>query len=340
MRLLFIRFYQYTGFHGLLVMILGSAGFVLILVSLRLKGRVDASVGSIVPIAFGILIGAIAMVNVVVATRNYRRSSATFGYDEILPLLERSEREYCLVLRPFGRDGEVILPVDIPARKAVPNAGLSEDNPTTRTEHARGTTVRTAPIPNRDAKTFFTPNTTMEQVVVTAARAALGLETYGLVNQKVLFAPPGLTYMRASDDDWKCVAQRLIRRAHSIVLILPPGRETGAGFTWEVEQIVHYGKASRVVIVLPPCDQDVRARPEALLAANLLLLLLERSGTRADLGRSEAGDDDHALPANTLVVRYTQKSGPRSWNALPAGPSEKARGKKRQKPVVGHSIYL
>jgi hypothetical protein len=210
-------------------------------------------------------------------------------------------------MRPFGRDGEIIVP------KAASNGHVGAG--------------------------LLTYNMTIEQVLAKAARAALGVETYGIVDQGVSFAPPGLTFMRASNDDWQLVAHRLIRRAHSIMLILPPGREIGEGFAWEIEQIVRYRMQSRVVLVLPPDDPDSPAHQEALIQAGVVLALLEGSGTRANLSRTATHEYQPALPANALIAKCsTEKSDTRTWVTLPGEPQPRMRRKKKM--VVTDSTYL
>lgn len=70
-------------------------------------------------------------------------------------------------------------------------------------------------------------------------------------------APPGPVFVSAADDEWQEAVSTLIRRAHSIVLLLPPGQEIRESFRWEIDQLTQRGLQSRVTIVLPP-DQLYR----------------------------------------------------------------------------------
>jgi hypothetical protein len=241
----------------------------------------------------------------IVARRKYRLSTATESYERILIPLVRSSQRYCLLLRRFGRDAQTILP------KANGKGRVG-------------------------GGTVFTKNTTMEQVVGAAASAA-GMETFGIVDQNTRYAPPGVTFMRASNDEWQMVAQRLIKRAHSIVLAFAPGQvigEGGDGFAWEIEQIVACGAQSRVIIVLPPYDQNPRAHAGTVHQACIVLALLSGSGRLADLDDFKVREYELILPDATQVVRYKDNAGPSTWGLTENAPQ----GKK--KAVVADSTYL
>jgi hypothetical protein len=100
----------------------------------------------------------------------------------IAPLVA-SARTFCLVLRPFGGDGEIVLPHRM--------YGAS----------------------------------TIEQVIARSARKVARLATYAVVDQTRRLGPPGPVFVRAAGDEWREALSTLIRRAHSIVLLLPPGQE-------------------------------------------------------------------------------------------------------------------
>lgn len=252
-------------------------------------------------------ISAIAMT--IVAATKYTRSSSAISYEKVLLPLVQSDREYCLVLRPFGRDGQIIAP------KAMHK--------------------------NRVGGSGFTRNMTLEQIVAASARSALGLETYGIVDQKTLVVPPGPTFMRVPDEERQTVVQRLIRRAHSIVLILPPDRDMGNGFAWEVEQIVRSGVQSRVIVVLPPYDQDVYPHQAALRWACVLLILLHGSGRQAELDHFTAHEYELRLGATTQVVKYRERHGTNWWVPVPeANPRQSPVLRRRIKTVVADVTYL
>jgi hypothetical protein len=228
-------------------------------------------------------------VTIALAARRYLRPSSVPWHTEIVGPLVESDQEYALVLRPFGRDGRIIVP---------------------KTFDFRGTTHVNRPI-------GFTYNTTLEQVVAEAVGSALNLETYSLIDQRVKFSPPGPTFMRATDDDWRLPMRRLIGRAHSIILVLPAHRDIGSSFEWEVQQIASCQMRSRVVMVLPPDDQGAEAHRRAVQHASLLVRTLD--GLR-DVGEAtvmSGHEPSGSIPAGTLVVRVTE-AGIRTWPSVGA----------------------
>lgn len=318
MRALFLRFYKFTGRVGLTMVIGGILLTPIAVIALLEGGSLDSS------LAFGakaLFFAIVAAAGAIVAARNYQRSSRTLSHEDVLLPLMQSEREYCLVLRPFGQDGQVIIPqADRNGR-----VGLRFIN--------------------------FTKNMTMEQLVAKAARNSLGIETYGIVDQSVSFAPPGVSFIRVSNGEWKTVAQELIRRAHTIVLILHPDQEIRQGFSWEIEQIVRFGIQSRVIIALPPCDDDVYGHQKTLVQACVILALLDGSGQQAELNHFNLYEYQLLLSPTTLLARYRERGGPDAWQALPedaSGPEVERRGwrketrkkKNKRKKVVGDVTYL
>jgi hypothetical protein len=137
--------------------------------------------------------------------------------------------------------------------------------------------------------------------VAQATREALDLDAYGIVDQSASFAPPGVSFMRAPNDDWKMVAQRMIRRAHSIVLILPAGQDMRDGFAWEIQQIVRYRRQSRVVVVLPPFEGDPRGYANAMKQVRVLRTMLgAHAGSAVDTAE---------FPTRALVMKCTERGG-------------------------------
>jgi hypothetical protein len=318
MRALFLRFYKFTGKSGLVMVIGGILLAPLIIFVLFFDGgslsSSDLFVGKAIVLAIVSIAGAI------IAATSYERSSRTISHEDILFPLVQSECEYCLVLRPFGRDGQVIIP---------------------QADHKGRVGMRL---------TGFTKNVTMEQLVATAARNSLGIETYGIVDQNVLFAPPGVTFIRASNDKWQTVVQCLIRRAHTIVLILHPDQQIRKGFAWEIEQIVRYGMQSRVIIALPPTDDDVYGHQDALAQACVILALLDDSGQQADLNQFKVYEYQLLLNPTTLLARHQERGG-LDWSHArvendsgeeisPHGRPKKYRKKKGKKMVVADGTYL
>lgn len=293
MKALFVRLRQFTRVRGLIVLFAGlTAGLTL----LAMGGLEKLSgAGGVLGMALS------ALVMIVVGAAQYPRSAGTPSHEQVVFGLLRARKKYCLILRPFGQDAEIVLP---------------------RT----GAKRRTGGGP-------FTRNLTMEQLVTRAARTVLDMDTYGIVDQRTMFAPPGPILMRAADDIWQEVAQRLISRAHVIVLILPPDRDFGDGFVWEIEQIRQAGVTSRVVIVLPPCDQDSEAYEAALRRACVLLALLD-----GELDHFKVHEYELMLPSGTLVIRSTA-DGAKWWQTRDE-PAERTMLGRKRKTVVADVTYL
>jgi hypothetical protein len=184
---------------------------------------------------------AISAVPVIVASRKFQRPVRTKPHNKVLKPLIASAEEYCLLLRPFGSDGEIILP-----HKWDP---------------------------------WWVPRAlrslTLEQTVALITHESIGLKMYALVDQDRLLAPPGPVYLRSPHDQWQSVTRMLIRRARPIVIILSPEQGIRKSFRWEIEQIVQYDLQSRVIIVLPPHDRYSNVYNQALQQACLLVATLE-----------------------------------------------------------------
>ena len=192
----------------------------------------------------------------------YRRSAKTSPYQDILPRLVDSNEEYCLILRPFGSDGEIVLPSGFGAL-------------------------------------------TVEQVIARAAKKTLGLKTYAMVDQNRRLAPPGPVYLRSSHGEWQQAVYTLIRRAHSIVLILPPGQDIRGSFNWEIDQLTKHELQSRVTIVLPPDRLYRDDYPKALHQACLLVAALEGFARSIDEVFSlRVHDLEVSIPERTHVLKY------------------------------------
>jgi hypothetical protein len=175
------------------------------------------------------------MVSLAVAAKvwgRYARSVDTTPYRQVLRPLLASREEFCLLLRPFGSDGEVIVP------------------------HLRVGKFRLAPLGT------VTATMTMEQIVAQAARRRLGMAAYAMVDQDRTLAPPGPVYLRSPHSEWKEPAAALIRRAHTIAVLLPPGQNLRAALEWELKEIIRHRRQSRVVIVLPPSDRQEYDHPD------------------------------------------------------------------------------
>jgi hypothetical protein len=233
---------------------------------------------------FGLL-GLVIAFSFVRYARRYQRSARvpTLSADNVVSRLPIFQEPYCLVLRTFGRDGYVLLPRT--NRKGRRKLYSSLNNPTIAAE----------------------------EVVAAAAQGVLELPTVGIVDQAVRLAPPGPIFQRVSDSEWKTVLSGLIRYARVIVLLLAPDQDIGEGFAWEVEHIRALGRATRVVIALPPPEQDEQKHQAALHRACVLLTILNGDGSADIPDTFSVYEMEERLLPSALTVAYTPSNGIRSW---------------------------
>ena len=288
MKALLARLRRTMGKYTLFIIVIGAiaAGVMLIV-------RVDGLLKTVLTVLVTMLlvITGMTLTAIARALTKYRFAKATQPYEKVLDSLIKSDAEYCLVLRPFGEDGKITVPSEL--KKG-------------RVGFAFG----------------FTPNLTMEQVVAAAVQDSLSLRTYAIVDQSVALAPPGLTFMRVADDKWKDVVSKLIRRAHTVVLLLGREQEIGRGFAWEIEQLVGNGVASRVVLTLPPRDDDELSHQRALHQASVLLALLTSTGKLANLEPFRAYEYEMQLPPTTQVACTTETSAVSWWQVKEEPPKQ------------------
>lgn len=259
-----------------------------------------------------IVLTVIALVILVYRMRGYQRPQATRSYEEILEPLLSSAEKFCLVLRPFGQDGENFLRLYKMTKKM---------------------RRRTSQLP-------YANILTLEQVIARSVHRALQQKTYALVDQSRKFAPPGPVYVRAPDQNWQAAVLPLIQQAHSVILWLPPGQDLRESFNWEVEQIVRCGLQRRTIIVLPPPDQQADAYRRAGEQAAILLATLETpSGKVAEADKLNILHYKDQLGDQTVMAKFEMaEEGDRQllvrW--FVQYPSRKWR---LRKPRVDASVY-
>jgi hypothetical protein len=305
MKALVARLRRMIGKYTVAIIIVGSSAAGVVL-TVRVDGFLEVILKPFVTmlacVAVTILVGTAR------ALTKYRLAKATKPYEKVVDPLIKSGGEYCLVLRSFGEDGKVILPRESKKGRAGFAYGL-------------------------------TPNLTMEQVVAAAVEESLSLPTYAIVDQSVALAPPGLTFIRVANDQWKAVVAKLIRRAHTVVLLLGRDQEIGSGFAWEIEQLVRSGISSRVVLTLPPPDQDEFSHQRALHQASVLLALLTSTGDLSELEQFRVYEYEMQLPPTTLVVSTTETSAVHFWLHVKEGaPMPRAGLWSRMKNYAGPTV--
>jgi len=206
------------------------------------------------------------------------RPQKTESWRNVVGPLIHSTKEYCLILRSFGGD-ETIIVSHVPKRLNVP---------------------------------ILRPNASIEQVVALAVQKILGLQTYAFVDQKIPLAPPGPVWLQApyEGDEWKLPAGALIARAHSIILILPPGQSIGESTKWEIGQTTIRGFQTRLIVVLPPPDQFLRG---GYIAArhNMCVVLPALEGFAGEVNENDVriGHYKERIPRDTLAAKLSRIDG-------------------------------
>lgn len=205
---------------------------------------------------------------------------------DVVPDLVTSGARYCLILRPFGSAGHIIV-----------RSGRGK----------RSLTISGMKV-----------TTTMEQVVSRSWSDAYASQAYAVVDPSLALAPGSVVYMRAEHTAWKEPVEQLIGQAHSIVLILPPHQEIRTSTWWEVRKIVELERLERLTVVLPPYDVKGNGYAQAkgelckLLAAIEDPLCLVNLPEGADPVISAERVDYYAnklLPANTLGLHFFKNEG-------------------------------
>lgn len=213
-----------------------------------------------------IVFPAVVLAPVLLRFGRYRRPRTFRDSSELVRPLIQSDKEFCLILRPFGHDGRIILP------------------------H------------------FGYGASTIEQVISDAVRDTLGQNVYAIVDQKLQHAPPGPVYLRATNDSWRDAVLALICRAHSIILLLPPGQDIRDSFNWEINQIARLGLASRVVVLIPPDHMYPTHYPTAFHYANVIMATLEGfAGSVQDVDPVRVDLLERSAVVRTHVLFYRRK---------------------------------
>lgn len=135
-----------------------------------------------------------------------------------LSSIENTNNEYCLILRPFGADGQLYLPIKINAL-----------------------------IPGN-------PSLTIETVITKTVRDISGISTVSIVDPALKKIPPGPQYLKV-DDDWKIHVEKLIERALFVIFLFPPGKHSTQSIEWELITTIEKDLFGRILLILPPPKQ-------------------------------------------------------------------------------------
>lgn len=145
---------------------------------------------------------------------------ATVADHYIEDILNDTSKEFCLILRPFGVDGDTII-------------------------HSYGWNNLLLKIPK-----------TVEEVIVNVVNNLFNCETIALVDPNTRVISNSPRYIAAESDSWQSTIDLLLRRTLVAFLILHPQKQLTSSVRWEVDRVISLGLAERFVIVLPPPDRD------------------------------------------------------------------------------------
>lgn len=262
------RLVRMLGFHGAL----GLAQAVLFSAYLYFLGPSWDSIRLIpgVILALGLFVSASA------SWGTYQRSRAVPRFQEVVGPLVSSRSEFALLLRSFGYDGEVLL----------------------MTGGADGRIGRW--VDGRIGR--WAGSLTLEQVISRTVRDTLGLDTYAVVDDALPYAPPGPVYLRATHTEWKVPVRALIRRAHTIFILLPPGQELRPSLAWEVAEIVRARRQDRVIIVMPPSMRGVHVDPVVLARGAAVMTALLQQRPLAEVTPEEVRAAVQGFPQQDVVL--------------------------------------
>jgi hypothetical protein len=144
------------------------------------------------------------------------------------------------------------------------------------------------------------------------------MAAYAIVDQNRTLAPPGPIYLRSPNAEWQKPASALIRRAHTIAILLPPGQDLRRALEWELQEIIRLHRQTRVIIVLPPSDRREYDHAKCRRQAGVLLAALE--GPPSGFRNVSAQRVEHYLaeiPEKALVVKVLKNGGALFWYSEP-----------------------
>jgi hypothetical protein len=215
-----------------------------------LAGPTNARTSEVLVFVSAIAVFLLAIVLIyVVKSKAYVATERTKLAADALELILSSSQGYCLLLRPFGHDGFVRLPIGY--------------------------------YPFWVPRSLYA-HTTIEQVIVQAVEGSLRLRTYAIIDQAQPVAPPGPVFLRAAPDEWKPAAEKLIERANLIVIFLPATKGLRAGLDWELRQIAQHPFRGRILIVLAPPRSALGQTTDHLYRAAEVIALLRMYFGAAD----------------------------------------------------------
>lgn len=136
----------------------------------------------------------------------------------------KSMKEYCLILRPFGKDGYI----------------------------STNDLIRQGNVFKKIFVNWSIRYITLEEEIESLAKDILKVETVAFVDPDLTMIPKSPQFIVSSNKNWKPNIFRLLRRALCVIIIIPPGTKITSSLEWEVRQTLDSGLLGRFVFVLPP----------------------------------------------------------------------------------------
>lgn len=205
----------------------------------------------------GIILLAAISITLIRVLIDFQRRKSIKSAKNLLISLENETIEYCLVLRPFGSDGSMII-----ERKPLFTIGCG------------GILILLALCMIFTqviviVALFFSrlrlPKT-FEKLVSEIVGANLGYFTVALGDPKLKLFPTSVFYFNATDENWKATIDILLRRASIVILAMQPGTVIGNSTKWEIERIKSLDMTNRLIIVLPPANsREYKSAYESLM---------------------------------------------------------------------------
>lgn len=180
--------------------------------------------------------GIVTFVCKIVIEYKNKKSITIKSVDDYLLEVDKNNREFCFLLRPFGADGFLFLPQYRPNLVKLLWGGRTTN--------------------------------TVEYIIDKVAKEKFGLETVSLIDLKKKKLAPGPQYLIAktdSKDEWKIDAEKLFSRALMVFFIFPPTKESTESIEWELEQTAVKKLKDRVAIVFPPQKRKNKKRHNQII---------------------------------------------------------------------------
>lgn len=134
----------------------------------------------------------------------------------------KTKRQYCLILRPFGNDSNILLnQLFIVRRFSLPFF-----------------------LHRRDL--------TIESVIQNEVKLSLGIDSFALVDPQIILLPTSPNFLHVQSKKWEFAIDQLLKSALLTVFIIPKEKEIRKSLIKELFRAAYNGLYGRIIIILPP----------------------------------------------------------------------------------------